>query len=232
MFSLTPLEYEALTLSFRIALIAIVTSLPFAIAMAWLLAKKNFPGKIIVDGLVHLPMVIPPVVVGYALLVLLGRRGAVGAWLHDTLGIELAFNWKGAAVAAAIMGFPLMVRGIRLSIEAIDPRLETAARTLGAGPRDVFLSINLPLMTPGLIVGTFLAFARALAEFGATITFVAAIPGQTRTLPIAIYTLLQRPGGESAALRMAVLSTLIAILALAASEFFSRRMRARIYGGA
>ncbi len=230
MFTLTPLEQEALSLSLRVALTAVVFGLPFAVGVAWLLAKKSFPGKIILDGFIHLPMIIPPVVVGYLLLVAFGRNGAIGKWLYDVAGIEFAFNWKGAALAAGIMGFPLMVRGIRLSIEAIDPRIETAARTLGASPFRVFWSISLPLMLPGLIAGTFLGFARALAEFGATITFVAAIPGKTSTLPVAIYIALQKPGGEDAALRMVVLSVLLAISALAASELFARTIRRTIYG--
>jgi len=230
MFTLTPLEQEALSLSLRVALTATTFGLPFAVGAAWLLAKKNFPGKMIFDGLVHFPIIIPPVVVGYFLLIAFGRNGVIGAWFHDVFAIEFAFNWKGAALASGIMGFPLMVRGIRLSIEAIDPRIETAARTLGATPLRVFFTISLPLMLPGLIAGTFLGFARALAEFGATITFVAAIPHQTRTLPIAIYIALQRPGGEDAALHMVFLSILLAIFAMVASELFARRARRMIYG--
>ncbi len=230
MFFLNDIEREALSLSLRVALTATAFGLPFAIGAAWLLAKKSFPGKIIFDGLIHLPMIIPPVVVGYLLLIVFGRNGAIGQWLFETLNIEFAFNWKGAALASGIMGFPFMVRGIRLSIEAIDPRIETAARTLGASPLRVFLTVSAPLMLPGLIAGTFLGFARALAEFGATITFVAAIPHQTRTLPVAIYIALQKPGGEDAAFQLVFLSAVLAIAALAASELFARSARRRIYG--
>ena len=230
MFTLNPIEQEALSLSLRVALTATSIGLPFAVMTAWLLAKKDFYGKLVFDGLIHLPMIIPPVVVGYLLLIAFGRNGAVGHWLYETFSIEFAFNWKGATLASGIMGFPFMVRGIRLSIEAINPRIETAARTLGASPIRVFFTISLPLMLPGLITGTFLGFARALAEFGATITFVAAIPGQTRTLPVAIYIALQKPGGEDAALQLVFLSAILAIGALAASELFARNIRRRIYG--
>jgi molybdate transport system permease protein len=230
MLSLSPLEQEALVLSFRVAVWASIVSLPPAIAVAWLLARKDFWGKLVVDGLVHLPLVIPPVVVGYCLLVILGRNGVIGSWLYDTFGLTFAFNWKGAAVAAGVMGFPLFVRSVRLSIEAIDTKLETAARTLGASAWKTFWTVSLPLMAPGILAGLLLAFARALSEFGATITFVANIPGQTRTLPIAIYSVLQAPGGDTAALRMVVLSTALAIIALATSEFMARRLRARLYG--
>ena len=230
MFELTALEQEALSLSLLVASWAVIISLPFAIAVAWVLARKTFWGKIALDGLVHLPLVIPPVVLGYILLVGLGRNSLVGSWFYETLGIQFSFNWKGAALAAAIMGFPLMVRAIRLSLEAIDPKLETAAKTLGANPLAVFLRVTLPLMLPGLIAGLFLAFARAFGEFGATITFVSNIPGQTRTLPIAIYTALQSPGGDAAAARMVILSIAIAIIALILSEVLGRRIRKRIYG--
>ena len=230
MFELTPLEQEALSLSLIVALWAVVISLPFATGVAWVLARKNFWGKIALDGLVHMPLVIPPVVLGYILLVGLGRNSLVGGWLYDIFGIQFAFNWKGAALAAAIMGFPLMVRAIRLSLEAIDPKLETAAKTLGANPLAVFMRITLPLMLPGLIAGLFLSFARAFGEFGATITFVSNIPGQTRTLPIAIYTALQSPGGDAAAARMVILSIIVAIAALVLSEILGRRVRRRIYG--
>ena len=230
MFALTPLEQEALTLSLSVAFWAVIISLPLAVALAWVLARLNFWGKIVLDGFIHLPLVVPPVVVGYFLLVVLGRNGVIGHWLYDTFGLTFAFNWKGAAVAAGVMGFPLFVRAIRLSIEAMDPRLEAAARTLGATPLRVFWSVTVPLMTPGLIAGALLAFARALGEFGATITFVANIPGQTRTLPIAIYTVLQSPGGDAAVLRMVLLATLLAILALVASEVLARQVRKRIHG--
>ncbi|MBY0430463.1 MAG: molybdate ABC transporter permease subunit, partial [Rhodospirillales bacterium] len=194
MFGLTPLEAEALQLSLMVSGWAVIGSLPFGLLCAWLLARRDFPGKTLVDGLIHLPLVLPPVVVGYALLVILGRRGIIGSWLHDTFGVTLAFNWKGAAVASAVIAFPLMVRAIRLSIEGVDRGIEAAARTLGAGPLRVFLTITLPLVLPGILSGVILAFARSLSEFGATITFVSNIPGQTRTLPIALYALTQVPG--------------------------------------
>ncbi len=228
--ALTPIEIEALSLSLRVSVVAVAASLPFGIAIAWLLARCRFPGRGLVDGIVHLPLVIPPVAVGYLLLVVLGRRGAVGAWLHDALGITLAFDWKGAAVAAAVMAFPLMVRAIRLSFEQVDRGLEAAARTLGAGPVDVFLTVTLPLALPGVVTGMILAFARALGEFGATITFVSAIPGETRTIPIALYTLIETPGGEAAAARLVVISIVIALAALLASELIARRVAARIRG--
>ncbi len=230
MFTLTPLEIEALTLSARVAFWAVLVSLPFGIAVAWLLARTRFPGKALVDAVVHVPLVVPPVVIGYVLLVLLGRRGAIGAWLWDSFGVTLAFTWQGAAVASAVMGFPLMVRAIRLSLEAVDPRLEAAARTLGARPIGVFATITLPLTSSGILAGVILAFARSIGEFGATITFVSSIPGETRTLPIALYGLAQVPGGEAAALRIVVISIALAVAALLASEAAARRLRARIRG--
>ncbi|MCK5276346.1 MAG: molybdate ABC transporter permease subunit [Alphaproteobacteria bacterium] len=229
---LTPLEVEALGLSLRVAVASVVGSLPFGLAAAWLLARRSFPGKSLVDGIIHLPLVVPPVVVGYVLLVALGRRGPVGSWLYDNFGISIAFTWKGAAVAAAVMAFPLMVRAMRLSLEAVDRRLEAAARTLGAGRARVFVTITLPLMAPGILAGTVLAFARALGEFGATITFVSNIPGETRTLPIALYTLTQTPDGEAAAARLAIISVLLALAAIVASEWIARRMARRLEGGA
>ena len=228
MFSLTPLETEALALSLRVGLWSVVISLPFGILAAWLLARYEFPGKPVVNGIIHLPLVLPPVVVGYALLVLLGRRGLIGAWLHDQLGITLAFNWKGAAVAAAVMAFPLTVRAIRLSIEAVDRRLEEAARTLGAGPIDAFFTITLPLILPGIVTGIILDFIRSFGEFGATITFVSNIPGQTQTLSLAIYSLTQTPGGDAAALRLGVISVVLALAALVASELLARRLARRL----
>ncbi len=230
MFPLTPLELEALSLSLRVALWAVLVSLPLGLATAWLLARHEFVGKTLVDGLVHLPMVVPPVAVGYLLLVLLGRRGPLGGWLYDSFGITLIFTWQGAAVASAVMAFPLMVRSIRLSLEAIDNRLETAARTLGAPRARVFATITLPLATPGILTGVVLAFARSLGEFGATITFVSNIAGETRTLPIALYTLIQSPGGEAGAARLMAISLALAILALLASEFLARRISARLHG--
>jgi len=225
---LSPLEIEALLLSLRVAAVATVCSLPLGLAAAWLLARTRFPGKAIVDAAIHLPLVLPPVVVGYLLLVLMGRRGMVGAWLYDTFGVSIAFTWKGAALAAAVMAFPLMVRAMRLSLEAVDRGLESAARTLGAGRGRVFLTVTLPLMAPGILAGMVLAFARALGEFGATITFVSNIPGETRTLPLALYTLTQTPDGEAAAARLALLTIAIAVAALIASEWMARRLKARI----
>lgn len=225
---LSPLEIEALLLSLRVAAVATVCSLPLGLAAAWLLARTQFPGKSIVDAAIHLPLVLPPVVVGYLLLVLMGRRGMIGGWLYDTFGVSVAFTWKGAALAAAVMAFPLMVRAMRLSLEAVDRSLEAAARTLGAGRGRVFLTVTLPLMGPGILAGLVLAFARALGEFGATITFVSNIPGETRTLPLALYTLTQTPDGEAAAARLALLTIAIAVVALIASEWMARRLKARI----
>lgn len=227
---ISPAEWEALTLSLRVSFWAVFWSLPPGVAVAWLLARRNFPGKTVLDVAVHLPLVLPPVVIGYLLLVTLGRRGVVGEWLYDTLGVSFGFSWRGAAVAAAVMAFPLLVRAIRLAMEAVDPRLESAARTLGAGPMGVFFSVTLPLSASGVLVGTVLAFARSLGEFGATITFVSNIPGETNTLPLALYGLAQVPGQESAALRLVVISVILAFAALAASEILARRVRARIQG--
>ncbi len=223
-----PLEAEALALSLRVASWSVLCSLPLGILVAYLLARREFWGKTLIDGLVHLPMVVPPVVVGYLLLVLLGRQGPLGAWLHDWFGITVIFTWKGAAIAAAVMAFPLMVRAIRLSLEAVDDRLEAAARTLGAGRVRVFLTVTLPLTAPGILTGAVLAFARSLGEFGATITFVSNIPGETRTLPIALYTATQIPGGEAAAVRLAAISIALALAALVASEVLARQIRRRI----
>ena len=221
---LTPLESEALSLSLKVALWSVAGSLLPGLAIAWLLARREFFGKSLLNGLVHLPLVVPPVVVGYLLLIGFARNGPLGAPLHDWFGITLAFTWKGAALAAAVMAFPLMVRAMRLSLEAVDRRLEAAARTLGAGPVDTFRSVTLPLMAPGILVGVILAFARSLGEFGATITFVSNIPGETRTLPLALYSLSQTPDGEAGALRLAVISVVIAFAALAGSELLARRL--------
>jgi len=228
--ALTPEEWEAIHLSLRVATVAMIGSLPFGIFFAWLLARVSFPGRAIVDGIVHLPLVMPPVVTGYLLLLAFGRRGPIGHFLESTFGIVLAFNWTGAALAAAIMGFPLLVRAIRLSIEAIDPGLESAAATLGGNRLIVFLSITLPLMLPGILAGAMLAFARALGEFGATITFVGNIPGVTQTIPTAIYTYTQVPGGETAALRLTAIAIAIAFAALLASEALARRVSRRMLG--
>ncbi|MCF8031628.1 MAG: molybdate ABC transporter permease subunit [Desulfarculaceae bacterium] len=227
---LTPFESEALSLSLKVAAWAVAGSLPVGILLAWVLARGRFPGKSILDGLVHLPLVLPPVVTGYMLLLLLGRRGPVGAWLHDTLGISMAFNWKGAALAAAVMSLPLLVRAVRLSVESLDQGLEQAARTLGAGPVRTFFCVSLPLVLPGVLTGALLAFARSLGEFGATITFVSNIPGQTQTLPLALYSLVQMPGGEQGALRLCVIAVVVSLAALLVSEFINRRWAARLKG--
>lgn len=216
-------EWMAIELSLRVAGIATVAALPFAVGVALLLARVRFPGKSLVDGLVHLPLVLPPVVTGYVLLVMLGRRGPIGAWLEQTFGIVLSFRWTGAAVACAVMGFPLMVRAIRLTIEAIDERLEQAAGTLGASPPWTFLTITLPLALPGVIAGAVLCFAKALGEFGATITFVSNIPGETQTIPSAIYNYTQIPGGDAGAFRLSVVAVIIALGALVVSEWLARR---------
>ncbi len=230
MFGLTPLEVEAIRLSLRVAGWAVLVSLPLGIAVAWLLARHRFPGHSLVNGLVHLPLVLPPVVVGFVLLLLLGKRGPLGAWLDGWFGITLGFTWQGAAVASAIVSFPLMVRAIRLSIEAMDRRLEPAARTLGAPPIWVFISISLPLIAPGVLTGAILAFARCLGEFGATITFVSNIPGETRTLPLALYTYTQMPGGLDGAFRLMVIAIIIAFAALLGSELLARALRRRLEG--
>jgi molybdate transport system permease protein len=217
-------EAEVLLLSLKVGAASVFASLPPAVAAAWLLARRDFPGKAIFDAAVHLPLVLPPVVVGYLLLLAFGRSGPLGSVL-EPLGITFAFRWTGAALAAAVMGFPLMVRAIRLSIEAIDPRLEAAGRTLGAGPWHAFLTITLPLAWPGLVTGALLGFARALGEFGATITFVSSIPGETETLPLAIYGATQTPGGDAQALRLSLVSVLVSLAALAISEHLVRRRR-------
>ena len=226
----TDLELEAIRLSLRVAFWSVACSLPLGLAVAWLLARRQFPGKTLVDGLVHLPLVVPPVVVGFILLVLFGRRGPIGGWLYDTFGVTVIFTWQGAALAAAVMAFPLMVRAMRLSLEAVDRRLEAAARTLGAGPWDAFATVTLPLMLPGVLTGAVLAFARSLGEFGATITFVANIPGETRTIPVAIYMLTQTPEGDAAAMRLCVIAVILALIALAGSELLARRINSRLRG--
>jgi molybdate transport system permease protein len=218
-------ELEAIRLSLKVATWATVATLPVGILVAWTLARGRFAGKSLLDALVHLPLVMPPVVTGYLLLLAFGRRGPVGSWLEDTLGIVFAFNWTGAALACAVMGFPLMVRAIRLSIEAVDPGLESAAATLGANRARVFLTVTLPLALPGVIAGAVLCFAKALGEFGATITFVSNIPGVTQTLPTAIFTYTQVPGGDGPALRLTVVSIAISLVALVVSEWLARRVR-------
>ena len=230
MFDLSPDEWIAVRLSLRIAFVATLVALPFGVAVAWLLARKNFWGKALVDGLVHLPLVLPPVVVGYLLLISFGRRGPIGAILADYFGIVFSFRWTGAALACGVMGFPLLVRPIRLALEAIDRRLEDAALTLGANPRWVFLTITLPLALPGLIAGMVLCFAKALGEFGATITFVSNIPGETQTISAAIYTFTQVPGGDTAAARLVLVAIVLSLIALVASEWLARRAGMRFHG--
>ncbi|OIQ94551.1 molybdenum transport system permease protein ModB [mine drainage metagenome] len=227
---LTPLEREALHLSLLVSGWAVAGSLPPGLLAAWVLARLRFPGKTLLDGLVHLPLVLPPVVVGYALLVLLGLNGPIGSRLHAWFGITLAFTWKGAAVASAVVAFPLMVRAMRLSLESVDHGLEQAARTLGCGPLRTFFTITLPLVLPGVLTGAILGFARSLSEFGATITFVSDIPGETRTLPIALYALIQTPGGDDAAARLCVISIVVALAALLASDLLARRLKRRLEG--
>ncbi|MEO7728577.1 MAG: molybdate ABC transporter permease subunit [Burkholderiales bacterium] len=227
---LTAAEWEIIQLSLRVAFWSVLCSLPLAVAVAMLLARCKFPGKSLFDAVVHLPLVLPPVVIGYFLLLLLGRRGPLGALLDQYFGIVVAFRWTGAAIAAGIMGFPLMVRAIRLSLESIDTGLEAAARTLGARRWRVFLTITLPLAMPGILTGTLLSFARSLGEFGATITFVSNIPGETRTLPLAIYTLTQVPGGDAAALRLSIIAIVLSIIALMLSEWFVQRAQRRAKG--
>ena len=221
-FSLSPAEWTAVKLSLRVAFWATLVSLPFGVTVGMLLARKRFWGKSVVNALVHLPLILPPVVTGFALLLLFGRNGALGKPLEE-IGIVFAFRWTGAALACGIMGFPLMARAIRLSIEAIDRRLEDAAATLGANPAWVFVTVSLPLMLPGILAGSILSFARSMGEFGATITFVSNIPGETETLSVAIFTLLQVPGGDAAALRLTLVSVVISLAALLASEFMAWR---------
>lgn len=227
---LTPEEWTAVRLSLLVAGVAAACSLPFGIGVALLLARGRFWGRSLLDTVVHLPLILPPVATGYLLLVGFGRRGPIGALLDQYLGIVLAFRWTGAALACAVMGFPLMVRAIRLSIEAVDTRLESAAGTLGAGPVAVFATVTLPLIAPGIIAGVILAFAKAMGEFGATITFVSNIPGETQTLPAAIYTLTQVPGGELGALRLTLVSIGISMAALLASELMARAAGRRVQG--
>ncbi|MCJ2109263.1 molybdate ABC transporter permease subunit [Methylobacterium sp. E-041] len=230
MLDLTPDEWTAVALSLKVAAVATLASLGPGMLVAWLLAKRTFPGRAVLDGLVHLPLILPPVVTGYLLLLTLGRRGLVGAWLAEA-GIVFAFRWTGAALACAVMGFPLMVRAMRLSIEAVDARLEQAAATLGARPIAVFLTVTLPLSLPGILAGAVLAFAKAMGEFGATITFVSNIPGETQTLPSAIYTLTQVPGGEAGALRLTLISVALSMTALLLSEVLARRIGRKLGAG-
>ncbi len=225
---LSPEEWTAVRLSLVVATTAMLASLPFGVAVAWLLARREFRGKSILDALVHLPLILPPVVTGYLLLIWFGRRGPVGELLHDWFGIVLSFRWTGAVLACAVMGFPLMVRAIRLSIEAVDRKLEDAAGTLGANPAWVFATVTLPLCLPGILAGMILCFAKAMGEFGATITFVSNIPGETQTLPSAIYTFTQVPGGDAGAMRLTLISIALSVAALFASEALARAVNRRI----
>jgi molybdate transport system permease protein len=225
---LSPAEIEALLLSFKIASVAVLAAMPFAFTCALLLARRRFPGKTLLDGLVHLPLVLPPVAFGYLLLVTLGTKAPLGAWLLENFGIRFVFSWTGAALASAILTFPFQVRAIRLALEGQDVGLSRAAEILGAGPFDRLLTLHLPLAVPGILAGAITAFAACLGEFGAIITFVSNIPGETRTLPLAIYTAIQTPGGEEAAARLAALSIALALLGLVLSEFAARRARTAI----
>ena len=231
MFELSSQDWTAIELSLRVAIVSTLVAMPFGIAIATVLARTSFWGKSALDALVHLPLVLPPVVTGYLLLITFGRKAPVGAFLADHFGIVFSFRWTGAALACGVMAFPLMVRAIRLSIEAIDQRLEHAAATLGANPVWTFVTVTLPLALPGIVAGMMLAFARALGEFGATITFVSNIPGETQTISAAIYTLTQVPGGDAAALNLVIVAIAISFAALLASEWFARRAAARLHGG-
>ncbi len=226
---LSPEEWQAVALSLRVAFWATLASLPLGVLTAYALARWRFPGRQLLNGLVHLPLILPPVATGYLLLLAFGTRGPLGSLLED-IGIVFAFRWTGAALAAAVMAFPLMVRAIRLSIEAVDPKLEQASATLGASGPWVFATVTLPLVLPGILAGVILAFAKAMGEFGATITFVSNIPGQTQTLPTAIYTFLQVPGGETSALRLVVIAIVVSMAALLLSELVARRVARRVAG--
>ena len=222
-FQLSLAELDAMALSLRVSSWSALLSLPLGVFMAWTLSRLDFPGKRLLDGFIHLPLVLPPVVIGYLLLVGFGRNGLIGSFLYRHFGLSFAFNWKGAVLAAAMMSFPLMVRAIRLSLDSVDRGVEAAARTLGAGPARVFFTVTLPLALPGVITGTVLAFARSLGEFGATIMFVSNIPGETQTLPLALYTFTQIPNGEEGAMRLCIIAVLIGMAALVCSELLAKR---------
>ena len=230
LFEFSEAEVTAIGLSLKVATWAVAVSLPFGIVVALLLARGRFWGRSALDVVVHLPLILPPVVTGYVLLLLFGRHGPLGRLFEHTIGLVFAFRWTGAALAAGVMGFPLLVRALRLSIDAVDRRLEEAAGTLGAGPVWVFFTVTLPLILPGVIAGTILAFARSLGEFGATITFVSNIPGETQTLPTAIYVFTQVPGGDAGALRLTVVSVILSTVALVVSEYVARRASRRVFG--
>jgi len=223
--TISEIERQALLLSLQVALAAMLLMLPLAVALAWTLARGRFHGKAVVEAVVNLPLVLPPVVIGYALLVTFGRGGPLGRWLHDTLGLQFVFTFRGAVLAAAVMALPLMVRAVRQALEAVDRDLEAAARTLGASRARVFATVTLPLMAPGLLSGAVLGFAASLGEFGATITFVSNVPGETQTLPLAIYSALQQPGGDAAAARLVMWSVLLAVAALGVAQWCHRRVQ-------
>lgn len=224
-FSFTSQELNAIFLSLKIASVAILLALPFAIAVAWLLARKNFWGKNLLNGIIHLPLVLPPVVIGYLLLILMAKKGAIGQLLWQWFGFSFSFSWRGAVLASMVMAFPLMVRAIRLSFENIDPKLEQAARTLGASPLKVFFTLNLPLSFVGIVSGAVLGFARSLGEFGATITFVSNIPNETQTIPAALYTFIETPDGELAAARLCLVAIVISLIALFCSEWLAQKQQ-------
>ena len=230
MMYLSEYEYQALVLSLKVAGFTILWLIPIGISLAWLLAKKQFFGKSLLESLIHLPLVLPPVVIGYLLLIVMGRQGVVGEWLYDVFGIVFSFSWKGAVLACIVVALPLMVRSIRLSLETVDSKLEEAAATLGASPIKVFFTITLPLMLPGIITGTMLSFARSLGEFGATISFVSNIPGETQTIPLAMYTFIETPGSEMEAARLCIISIAIALSSLMFSEWLTRKSAKRLGG--
>ncbi|CAE6951331.1 COG4149 ABC-type molybdate transport system [Vibrio sp. B1FIG11] len=225
---MTELEYQALILSLKVGAYAVVWLIPLGIALAWLLSRKQFIGKSILDSLIHLPLVLPPVVIGYLLLISLGRQGVLGSWLYEHFGLVFSFNWKGAVIACIVVALPLMVRSVRLSLDNVDPKLEHAASTLGASPLKVFLTITLPLTIPGIITGTMLSFARSLGEFGATISFVSNIPGETQTIPLAMYNFIETPGAEMEAARLCIISITLALSTLMISEWLNRKASARL----
>ncbi len=225
---MTELEYQALMLSLKVGAYAVLWLIPLGVFLAWLLSRKEFFGKSILDSLIHLPLVLPPVVIGYLLLVSLGRQGFFGRWLYEHLGLVFSFNWKGAVVACIVVALPLMVRSVRLSLESVDPKLEHAASTLGASPLKVFLTITLPLTIPGIITGTMLSFARSLGEFGATISFVSNIPGETQTIPLAMYNFIETPGAEMEAARLCIISIALALSTLMISEWLNRKAASRL----
>ena len=225
---MTELEYQALILSLKVGAFAVLWLIPLGVLLAWLLSRKTFFGKSVLDSLIHLPLVLPPVVIGYLLLLSLGRQGGIGNWLYEHFGLVFSFNWKGAVVACIVVALPLMVRSVRLSLESVDPKLEHAASTLGASPLKVFMTITLPLTIPGIITGTMLSFARSLGEFGATISFVSNIPGETQTIPLAMYNFIETPGAEMEAARLCIISIALALSTLMASEWLNRKASSRL----